>query len=357
MSLFSIQAIVLAAGRSSRFKTTATKLSFPLCGQEMIVYPTQVLAELGIPITVVLGYKKELVKEILNTHRIKNIQYKEQSQQKGTGHAVLITRDCWSADNILIINGDMPLITTSVIESLINRHISSNATITFVTAEDTSIPAQGYGRVIKQNNTLAIVEACDFNNTTNQSYTLNAGIYIIKRSFLESALPLLKTHTNGEIYITDLIKAASDAQLTIETVVAPFHTIQGVNTLKELSIASKIKHDMIVEDLMKQGVHFIMPDTINIDSTVSIGPDSIISPCTQLLNNTKIGKNCFINALCIINNSTIADNTIVKARSTILNKNIPSKNVPQQELVNNYTVLFCFIALALRFLPVNYQKA
>lgn len=88
-----LQAVVLAAGKSSRFNTKNSKLSYKLCGQEMIAYPAKLLNNLGINTTLVVGYQKELIKDILNKYNLTNINYVEQKEQKGTGHALMCTED------------------------------------------------------------------------------------------------------------------------------------------------------------------------------------------------------------------------------------------------------------------------
>src|SRR5579872_5387522 len=128
-----VQAIVLAAGKSSRFKTKSTKLAFPICGQELIIYPLKVLQSLDLPITLVVGYQREILEQIIKKYAI-DLTYIEQEQQTGTGSAVAVTGKTWNADHILIINGDVPLVTPDLIKTLIEKHTTSHATITFITA-------------------------------------------------------------------------------------------------------------------------------------------------------------------------------------------------------------------------------
>ncbi len=109
MTKRSLQAIILAAGKSSRFKTGKTKLLEKICGQEMILYPTRLLMSMDIPTTIVVGFDKEAVTKTVQL-QLKNstISFVTQEVQQGTGHAILCTKDYWSHDNILILNGDIP---------------------------------------------------------------------------------------------------------------------------------------------------------------------------------------------------------------------------------------------------------
>ena len=122
----SVQAIVLAAGKSTRFRTGTSKLVKHICGQELIVYPVKMLKKLGIPITLVVGYQAGDIKKILQERVDYPINYAEQKEQLGTGHALLASQSSWQADNILVINGDMPLMTHDVIQDLMDKHDGSN---------------------------------------------------------------------------------------------------------------------------------------------------------------------------------------------------------------------------------------
>lgn len=319
MTTKKLQAIVLAAGKSSRFNTSMTKLGFSICGQEIIAYPVKLLAALNLPITIVVGYQKEVIFNILSKHNL-SVSIVEQTEQKGTGHAVLTTQSAWEADNILIMNGDAPLVTKEIITNLIDAHYNSNATITFVTAHNSDSSLTGYGRVIKENGCVSIVESSDFTGDSTVACCINAGIYIIKRSFLEQALINLEANLqSGEFYITDLIKMASKALEKVETIDVPFDNVRGINTLKELWTCEHIKRSEIINSWMSQGVRFMSPQTAYIDMNVTIASDTTIGAGVHLSNCTVIGKNCFIGPFSIISNSTIYDNVNINSHSVVTN--------------------------------------
>ncbi|MBA3954938.1 bifunctional UDP-N-acetylglucosamine diphosphorylase/glucosamine-1-phosphate N-acetyltransferase GlmU [Candidatus Dependentiae bacterium] len=322
-----IQALILAAGKSSRFNTAASKLTFTLCGQEMIAYPVQTLCQLAIPVTVILGYQKEQIRSILEKYTFNNVHYSEQIEQRGTGHAVLSTQKAWHADNILVLNGDMPLINKEIIQELIDTHEQSHATITFVTAHNPDTALGGYGRVIKENGTVAIVEARDFTQDPAEHCCINAGIYLIKRSFLEQELPNLEINrASGELYITDLIKRASDKKQKIETVNAPFDLVRGVNTLKELWVAEQIKKAEIIHYWMDKGVRFMAAQNVAIDQQVALESDTVIGAGVQLRGTTRIASGCTIDAFSIITNSLIG------ARSTVLSHSVITNSILEEQV-------------------------
>ena len=157
-----VQAIILAAGKSTRFNTGRTKLLEKICGQEMILYTTRLLEQLNIPITVVVGYQKDAIQEVITRHHHNSINFVVQEEQCGTGHALMCTQPIWERENILIMNGDVPLVTTDIIENLYEKHIHSHADISFVIAHNADPVIGGYGRVVKSENSIKIVEARDF---------------------------------------------------------------------------------------------------------------------------------------------------------------------------------------------------
>ena len=188
-----VQAIILAAGRSTRFNTGKSKLAEIICGQEMILYPTTLLEKLNIPTTVVVGYERETVINIITKRHGSTINFLTQDEQKGTGHALLCTKDTWHQENILIINGDMPLVTSDVIEQLLQKHYESNASVTFVTAHNSDPSLTGYGRVIQEEHKIRIIEQKEFHGDTHEHCCVNAGIYIFKKEFSSTLYSQIRT--------------------------------------------------------------------------------------------------------------------------------------------------------------------
>ena len=183
-NLQDIQAVILAAGRATRFHTNTTKLAYPICGQAMILFPTKLLQSLNIPTIVVVGYQQELIKNIIASENI-NVDFVTQEKQEGTGHAVACSKHLWNRDHILVMNGDVPFVTAEVITKLYNKHIEHDAAISFVTSSDPDETAKAYGRVLTIDGTIRIIEAKDFKENINNYNCVNAGIYLINKKFLE----------------------------------------------------------------------------------------------------------------------------------------------------------------------------
>lgn len=322
MSFDSIQGVILAAGQSRRFHTSISKQCHTLCGKEMITYPAQLLADVKIQTIAVVGYQKEATRAALKNNGFNDIIYVEQTEQRGTGHAVLCTQEYWNANNILIMNGDMPLVTREILEDLVQQHYATNAAISFVTCHLGGHEG-AYGRVVREGNFIKIVEVKDFEGDISQHCWINAGVYLVQRSFLEATLPrITPSLRSNEIYLTDLVHHASTAGLHVQTTVAPFDALRGVNTLKELWIAEHIKRSELISKWMDQGVRFMAANNTVVDNNVHIESGTVIHAGASILTGSRIGQNCTIGTGAIIENATIEHDAIIHPYSIIKNTQI-----------------------------------
>jgi len=311
-----VQAIVLAAGKATRFKTGKTKLLEKIGGQEMILYPTTMLERLKIPTTMVVGHQKDALEKVIKQRHANDIIFTQQKEQRGTGHALLCTRHCWQKDTILVLNGDMPLVAPQIIEQLLKTHQETKATISFVVAQ-LAHPRHSYGRVVKTEKGIKIVEAKDFTDDPKKHTLINAGIYLIDRKFLERHIDQIKKSKSNEFYLTDLVGMASDKKQVVSIVQAPFDLVRGVNTLEELWIAEQIKCLELIQYWMRQGVRFSAAQNVHIDIDVSLGAGTQIGGGVHLVRGTKIGINCSIQEYTRLENATIGDNCIIRSHSVI----------------------------------------
>ncbi|MFA6065628.1 MAG: bifunctional UDP-N-acetylglucosamine diphosphorylase/glucosamine-1-phosphate N-acetyltransferase GlmU [Candidatus Babeliaceae bacterium] len=306
------QALVLAAGKSSRFKTEKSKLAYPICGQELINYPIKVLLECNLPVTCIIGHKKNEIQDIIKKSTSHSITYQEQIEQRGTGHAVLCALHLLESEHILIINGDMPLITAELITTLCKHHKEQQATISFIVSHVPPSLDHGYGRVVLNNGCITIIEARNYNKHENINHPINAGIYCIQRAFLQDALQkLVPNSITSELYITDLIHIATQNNERVEMLEAPYEKIQGVNTLQELAAVTRIKQQEIIDHWMRNGVYCRDPQALYIDTQASIESGAVLEAGVHILGNSTIRNNCTIGAYSYINNSTLAENVTV----------------------------------------------
>ncbi len=321
MSMPSMQAIVLAAGRSSRFKSGSTKQLAPICGQSMILYVLRILSSQNIPTTVVLSPESDDVRAAIEASGLSGITYATQHNPHGTGHAVSCTQELWEKDHVLILNGDAPLITSSLINTLYKKHTSSNIAISFLSS--TVLDPHGYGRVMVEGERISIVEEQECTEEQRSIHTINAGIYLVERSYLSRTIDRLPTSpTTGETYITDLVGYAEQSK----THVVPYDYVRGVNTLDDLWAVEQIKRSDIIKHWLYQGVRFELPLTTHVDIGVTIGAGTVISGGVQLLGTTSIGTHCTIGPGSVLRDAQIADHVAIYSHTVIEQSSIGARS-------------------------------
>ena len=322
-----VQTIILAAGKSTRFNTGRTKLLEKICGQEMILYTTRLFEQFSAPITVVVGYQKDAIEQVIRERHNNAISFVVQDEQCGTGHALMCSQRIWEKDHILIMNGDVPLVTTQIIQDLYEKHINADADISFVTAHNTDGELGGYGRVIKNENSIKIIEARDFEGDPHEHCCVNAGIYLVRTTFLQQCIKDLQMHeTTKEFYITDLINLASEKKKIVLTVSAPFDRVRGINTLQELWAAEHVKRAELIRYWMDRGVRFSVAQNVHIDIDVAVGSGSYIGCGVHLLKGTTLGKNCKVQEFSSVENSRLGDGCDILPHCIIKDSSIGSNS-------------------------------
>lgn len=318
--LENVQAIVLAGGISERFHTGKTKLIEKICGTEMILYPIKLLKNLEIPITLVIGYQYEKIKNIIQKN-YPQCNFILQNEPLGTGHALQITQHIWSQDHILIMHADIPLLTTEIINKLYRKHIKSDADISFITAHVDDDTNQASRIIIKNNKIKLSDEAADELDPSH--CCISAGIYLVKRSFLESNTHLLtKDETTGEFFLQELVQIASEQQAKIITQQVNFDIIRSVETLADLWAIEHIRRSKIIQHWMDHGVRFANTLNVIIEENVKIEPGTFIDTGVILTGSTIIKKGCSVGAYSQINDSIIEDGSIIPTQMIITNATI-----------------------------------
>jgi len=311
-----VEAVILAAGRSSRFVAAKSKLLTPFCGKEMLLYPIEAAQKSNIPVILVLGHQKEAILSLLEEKKVP-ITHVVQDEPRGTAHAVNVARKKLTKETILVLNGDGPMVDENLLEGLLQRHFETDATITFVTAENTD-PTLSVGRVfVDDKGTIEIIEDKAFTGDRSLACQINAGIYVIKRTFLDGHIDTIEPYAWGEVGIPELIKIATEKNERVSTFETAIHRILGINTLKELAYAEKVKRQELVQYWMTQGVRFIDPENTIIDTTVSIGPYTTIGAGVHLLNAAQIGSYVTIGPYAIVDDATIADTVSIEPHAVI----------------------------------------
>lgn len=350
--LTDIQAIVLAAGKSTRFNTGNTKLIEKVCGQEILLYPLSVLQELSIPTTLVVGFQKVKIKSAVEKKYPDTITYLEQEEINGTAGALRVLQSHFQSSHILVMKADVPLINTEIIESLYAQHTATGAAVSFVTAHNGDPTGFTYSRVVKKGAQVTVRKAHELSHTEMQDLCcVNAGIYIFTRSFLEKELQkITRNESTGEFHVSDLINVATDQGYTVTTTTVPFDHIRGVNTHQELWAMEQIKRSELIKYWMDRGVRFSSAHTVQIDLDVTIGAGTTIECGVHLLSGTKIGTDCTVSPFTILEKSDVGNNTTVHPHSIIRNASIganseigPFAHVQQESTIGDNCAIGNFV--------------
>lgn len=324
-----ITAIILAAGKGTRMKSSKAKVLHEIFFRPMIHHVMDAVRAAGIGKTVVvLGHQQNRVRECL-----KGYDYTPavQQEQLGTGHAVLCAEEACNSDTIMILCGDTPLIRTETINAMIDHHNRMNSVLTLMT---TMVPDPfGYGRIITNDNrqVTAIVEEKDADSDQRQIKEINAGIYLVDREFLFGTLGMVgSANSQGEVYLTDIVALAVNDGHTVNrfTHSEPIDVL-GVNSRVELAQAhGELQRRRNIE-LMLSGVTMYNPETIHVAQGIEVGFDTVIHPGVQITGDSSVGIGCIIEHGVFLHNTRVGNNAIICAWSNLKNRTIePSDYIP-----------------------------
>ncbi|AZV46830.1 UDP-N-acetylglucosamine diphosphorylase/glucosamine-1-phosphate N-acetyltransferase [Nautilia sp. PV-1] len=254
-----LQIIILAAGKGTRMKSPTAKVLHKLCGKSMIEYIIEESLKLTDKIDIILNHQFDKVSETVNAYPV-NIIKQDLENFPGTGGAVKEVP--LSADKVLVLNGDMPLIKAEELKKF--EEIDADIVMSVMKLDN----PDGYGRVvIKEGKVEKIVEQKDANEEELKIPYVNAGVYLFKKAVLEKYLPKLSNNNKQkEYYLTDIIEMASKDALTIKAVEVDEENFKGVNSKKDLAHAEEIMCRRIKNFWMQNGVIMHLPDTIYIDA-------------------------------------------------------------------------------------------
>ena len=309
-------AIILAGGKGTRMKTDSPKVMCEVIFEPMIKYVIDAVKEAGAEdICVITGYRHEVVEDYLASYD-SNIKTALQQPQLGTGHAVMQARDFISAhrdDDILILNGDGPLMDADTINKAYAYHTENKNVITLVSAivSDTN----GIGHIKRDENgtLLRIVEHKDATDEEKKINESNAGVYWFNGASLLYALDNITNNTvQNEYYLTDSLEILiGKGENAGAYVCENYEAVLGANDRKQLNDLNNIMRRNINDRLMVSGVDIQCTDGVMIGKDVKIGNSTRILPNTIILGNTVIGDNCVIGPNTWISDSTIGSDVIL----------------------------------------------
>lgn len=300
--------VILAAGMGTRMKSKMPKVLHKVCGKPLSKWVIDASKAAGADkVCAVVGHKAETVKEVLGDV----CEFALQAEQKGTGHAVMQAIDVIknSKGEVVILNGDTPLITAETINKAIEYHKNNGNQATVITAilDD----ATGYGRIVRDNDgsVLKIVEQKDASKEEKKINEVNSGMYVFDAQSLVYALDkITPNNAQGEYYLTDTLEILLSAGKKIGGyAISDNDEIRGINDRVQLNEAEKIMQKRINEYHMRNGVTMRNPESVYIEDGVEIGNDTEICQNITIKSGTKIGSDCVIGSGSMLDRAVIHD--------------------------------------------------
>ncbi|MDM1755478.1 bifunctional UDP-N-acetylglucosamine diphosphorylase/glucosamine-1-phosphate N-acetyltransferase GlmU [Acinetobacter towneri] len=305
--------IILAAGKGTRMRSNLPKVLQPLAGRPLLGHVIDTAKKLQADhIITIYGHGGALVQ---NAFAHEQVQWVEQAEQLGTGHAVKVTLPVLPREGVsLILSGDVPCITEQTLQKLLD--VSRETQIGLVTL--TLADATGYGRIVRENGKIqAIVEHKDASEAQRQIQEINTGIYCVSNAKLHEWLPKLSNNNaQGEYYLTDIVAMAIADGLEVASVEpALAFEVEGVNDRVQLAALEREFQNFQAKQLMQQGVHLIDPTRFDLRGNLTVGKDVRIDINVIIEGDCELGDGVEIGAGCILKNTKIAAGTKVQPYS------------------------------------------
>lgn len=293
-------------------RSSLPKVLHPLAGRPMVRHVVEAARGAGFrSCVVVVGQASQSVREALGG----GASFAVQDQPLGTGHAVAQAREAaGEAENVLVLNGDVPLIRPNTLVRLMQAHQEQGADLTFLTAQVAE--AEEYGVVERdaEGRVVALVEAADRAGATEGPAEINSGQYCFRASWLWPRLEVLPKSNGGEYYLTTLVTTAvSEGANLLALDAGDPDEVRGINDRVQLAEAEAVLRRRINRAHMLAGVTLVDPPMAYIDADVAIGQDSVIEPNTRLLGTTAIGRDCRIGPDATLRDSTLGDRCVIVA--------------------------------------------
>lgn len=311
----SLKVVILAAGKGTRMKSAMPKVLHRVAHKPMVEHVIDAAASLGANGTVlVIGHGADQVRATVS----RQVEYVEQTEQLGTGHAVQQAMPMLDADDtVLVAYGDVPLTKPETLGKLINDVSPSNLALLTVVMDD----PHGYGRIVRDTTgkVLGIVEQKDATGEQLKINEVNTGILAAKASVLGELLGRIdNNNVQQEYYLTDIFELAVDQGMTVTTHNPEFEwETAGVNSRLQLAELERIYQRNQADDLMTAGVTLRDPNRIDIRGNLTVGQDSIIDVNCVFEGDVTLAENVSIGPNCMISNTTIEAGTEIKANTVI----------------------------------------
>jgi bifunctional UDP-N-acetylglucosamine pyrophosphorylase/glucosamine-1-phosphate N-acetyltransferase len=290
----SLSVVVLAAGEGKRFRSALPKPLHPLAGRPLLWHVLAATAPLKSDRTVVVvGVGAEQVTAAAERFDLGPLELAVQPEPRGTGDALAAALPLLPRrGQVLVLYGDTPLVTTALLERLLERHRSAQAAVTLLTCRPQD--PTGYGRVLRDAGgaVTGVVEQRDATPEQLAVGEVNAGFYVFERRVLDRLAELGRDNDQGERYLPDLVPLVRRDGGEVAAVPGPEEETGGVNDRAELAAAAAVLRRRLLERLMAAGVTVVDPATTFVDVDVEVGADTVLQPLTFLEAGTRVGARC-----------------------------------------------------------------
>lgn len=309
--------IILAAGKGTRMRSQLPKVLQPLAGRPLLGHVIATAKKINAQnMITIYGHGGNLVKQQFAHEQI---DWVEQKEQLGTGHAVQMTLPVLSHEGMsLILYGDVPLVSQITLEKLLQESKASGIGMITLEVNDPT----GYGRILRENGKIqAIIEHKDATDEQRKITEINTGIYCVSNQKLHEWLPRLSNqNVQGEYYLTDIVEMAVAEGLEIASITPEFaFEVEGVNDRMQLAALECEWQNHQALQLMRQGVHIIDPHRFDLRGTLKAGQDVRIDINVIIEGDCELGDGVEIGAGCILKNTRIAAGTQVQPYSVFEN--------------------------------------
>jgi len=327
--------VILAAGEGTRMRSSVPKVLHPLCGRPLIAWAVQAARDSGAGRVIVVDNPKRRLRE----HLPQGVEVAIQEEPRGTGDAVAAAAPLLGPDDtVVVINGDVALLTPAAIRGLVEVHEAAGAAATMATMELDEPGA--YGRVVRDGDgsVLRVAEAKTAGDATPEELEIrevNSGVYAFDAGPLTAALRTLDAdNAQGELYLPDVLPAMrADGRAVAAHPIGDPDLTHGVDDRVDLAYAHAVAQRRILEAHMRAGVTIVDPASTRVDVAVTIGRDTTIEPFTQLEGGTAIGEGSVIGANSTLIDSEVGDNV------TILHSHLVRARVDDHAVVGPFAYL------------------
>jgi bifunctional UDP-N-acetylglucosamine pyrophosphorylase / glucosamine-1-phosphate N-acetyltransferase len=308
-----LSVVVLAAGEGKRFRSAVPKPLHPVAGRPLLWHVLAAAGPLKADRTVVVvGSGADQVAAAVEGFDLGPVSLAVQAGQRGTGDALAAALPFLEgAGDVLVLFGDTPLVTTALLERLLDAHRAARATATLATCAMAD-PA-GLGRVLRDpaGAVTGIVEERDASPAERELREVSAGMWVFRRPALDGLAALRPDNDQGEYYLPGLVPQVLAGGGVVATAEASEEEARGVNDRIELAAAEAVARRRLLERLMLGGVTVTDPATTYVDADVEVGQDSVLAPMTFLEAGTRVGARCRLGPNVRLVGCTVGDDATV----------------------------------------------